>query len=86
MRLIDADTLKKAFDFDDDEELEVAVIHYGIDHSPTVDAVPVIHAEWEQDEALYHCTHCRHTILCHDRMDLAEYHRYCGRCGAMMSM
>ena len=41
-RLIDADELKKAFDFDDDAELEVAVVHYGIDHAPTIDAVPVV--------------------------------------------
>ena len=42
MRLIDADELKKAFDFDDDVELECAVVHYGIDNAPTVGAVPVV--------------------------------------------
>ena len=36
-RLIDADELKKAFDFDSDVELQCAVVHYGIDHAPTVD-------------------------------------------------
>ena len=42
MRLIDADALKKAFDFDSDVELEVGVVQFGIDNAPTVDAVPVV--------------------------------------------
>ena len=42
MRLIDADALKKAFDFDSDVELEVGVVQFGIDNALTVDAVPVI--------------------------------------------
>ena len=49
MRLIDADELNLAFDFDDDVELEVAVVHYGINHAPTVDAVPVVR-----------CKDCKH--------------------------
>lgn len=42
MRLIDADALKKAFDFDSDVELEVGVVQFGIDNAPTVEAVPVV--------------------------------------------
>ena len=55
MRLIDADELKKAFDFDSDVELTCSVVHFGIDNAPTVDAVPVVRcknckyfdAEWK---------------------------------------
>ena len=41
-RLIYADDLKLAFDFDPDTELDISVVHYGIDHAPTIDAVPVV--------------------------------------------
>lgn len=42
MRLIDADELKKAFDFDGNVELECAVVQFGIDEAKTIDAVPVV--------------------------------------------
>ena len=50
MRLIDADPLKAAFDFDPDDEIRCDVIHYGIDHAPTIDAVPVVR-----------CYECKHS-------------------------
>ena len=91
-RYIEVDHLKKSVEGLQDcyngfsDTYDKACIIGLIDEEPTVDAVPVIHAEWEDDYPLYHCTNCRHTIMCHDRLSLAAYHRYCGRCGAMMSM
>ena len=81
MRLIDADELKKAFDFDDDVELECAVVQFGIDNAPTVD--PVTHGHWIMDLRksgfAYTCSCCGVT----GKMARTTY-SYCPWCGASM--
>ena len=55
MRLIYAEDLKRAFDFDPDDEIRCDTIHYGIDHAKTIDAVEVVR-----------CKDCRHKYLYND--------------------
>ena len=95
MRLIDADELKNReiiVDYDDVEDtfddgmLFVADL---IDKSPTIDAVPVVHGEWiEQDnpgqfdfrDTWVRCSNCNYlttTVWSHS-------HKYCPHCGAKM--
>ena len=61
-----------------------------IDRLPTVDAAPVVHANWEEwwpgdcalimtgEEMLYRCTHCD------AKFSDIENKRYCPWCGAFM--
>ena len=85
MRLIDADELKKAFDFDDDVELECAVVQFGIDNAPTVD--PVTHGHWidtpgtdDKGNHLYMCSVCGVGDIHHP---IAQVN-YCWKCGSKM--
>jgi len=80
-RLIDADALKKAFDFDDDVELQCAVVHYGIDNAPTVD--PVKHGHWEKErigaDKIDRCSVCGGSYL-----PCIKSYKFCPQCGARM--
>lgn len=82
MRLIDADALMDRFgepchSFAD-----------AIDDMPTIDAVPVVHARWEDcypdDEVMrktvYRCSKCQGSVF----MNFAAYTRFCPGCGAKM--
>lgn len=85
MRLIDADTLKGAFEMDGYKSPYVERL---IDACPTVDAVPVVHARWEDcypdDEVMkktvYRCSKCQECVF----MNFAAHTRFCPSCGAKM--
>ena len=86
MRIIDADALKKAVNgrsthwLNDWSTLGVLAV---IDEQPTIDAVPVVHGEWEYKPNIYicECTACRKYWI--PNGDKYEYH-YCPNCGAKM--
>lgn len=97
MRMIDADKLKEelsykssATDFDID-----SVILRVIDEQPTIDAVPVVHGEWEQVEVIDYdgismnddaarCTVCGHVEQ--SVYWARTYYHYCPNCGANMEV
>ena len=95
MRLIDADALNKAIAESRISlhtmrlKLRVSDIILILQHAPTIDAVPVVHARWiytgEMDEdgnCEANCSHCgagdKH------RADLKDAVPYCWKCGARM--
>ena len=74
MRLIDADKLKKYLD---------PQIQFIIDHAPTIDAVPVVHARWAKlgtanSGSLLICTACNYSF----RRLFPK--NFCPNCGAKM--
>lgn len=84
MRLIDADALEKQA-YDDvhyHAELEDwefdTVVHY-LDHAPTIDAVPVVHARWvlwNREFWIHQCSVCGHKPIFRTK--------FCPNCGAKM--
>ena len=59
MRLIDAERLKSHYAWWGNEEKEM--FDSIVDVQPTVDAVPVVHAEWQvysAKDCLYTCSNC----------------------------
>lgn len=85
MRLIDADTLKGAFEMDGYKSPYVERL---IDACPTVDAVPVVHGRrvdcYPDDEAVkktvFECSKCHGCVF----VNFSAYTRYCPSCGARM--
>ena len=78
MRLIDADILPLDIERED------------IDNAPTVDAGPVVHAEWHFDSGCgrvkhYRCSKCGRTVCTFGNRPLLEEFPYC-HCGALMSL
>ena len=57
MRLIDADALAAHFATMQDHVYLMGVLSV-IDNTPTIDAVPVVHARWEENRMNYRCTAC----------------------------
>lgn len=95
MRLINADDLVKAFEALDqmsgqyaesftnlagNRSMEIECAKDYIDNAKTIDAVPVVHAHWNEDECgFYSCSNCGY------EWDEAEYKtKYCPECGAKM--
>lgn len=57
-------------------------LHYCLDNTPTVDAVPVVHAKWiAQNDALtrFMCSHCKSE-------NHEGFETYCPKCGALMDL
>lgn len=82
-RLINADTLKGAFEMDGYKSPYVERL---IDACPTVDAVPVVHGKWKPIKASIYpygfdvrCSECGCAIL-----GGANGWNYCPNCGAKM--
>lgn len=101
MRLIDADALVKELTQAKDEcyknDIEIArgiaqdIIEVEI--SPTIDAVPVIHAHWILTEyEFFYCsncgksyyTGCESTKEAEEKLAANETYHYCPYCGAIM--
>ena len=86
MRPIDADIIQgklATLSFYTDGTFEGKIVEYVrglIDAQPTIDAVPVVHAHWNEDEyGFYSCSNCGY------EWDEAEYKtKYCPECGAKM--
>ena len=70
------------------------LIEMVIDDQPTVDAVPVVHAQWFTSyDGMLHCSHCFETPtnrvmvraeLIYDMTPIREKMHYCPNCGARM--
>ena len=89
-RLIDANALKEKAE---PEEVTGEGIVYvqDIDEAPTVDAVEVVHAEWQIYETVpslekaVRCSACKHTAYyMKDRWADIRLTNYCPDCGAKM--
>lgn len=83
MRLIDADKVPEAFNYEDGSWW----FQDRIDELPTVDAQPVVHAKWicEHDVRYDRCTFTKFTCsVCGE--DSLERGKYCPNCGAKMDM
>lgn len=81
-RLIDADTLIKAFDPEHYFDWYTPSIIETIENAPTVDAVPVVHAKWiAQNDALtrFMCSSCKSE-------NHEGFETYCPKCGAKMDL
>ena len=99
MRLIDADRLnsimqnveqyfRQAGFSDDSTPLNICkmIVEAVLNKSPTVDAVPLVHARWNHDGPAflggidwYRCSSC-------GNRDAAEWMKYCPTCGAKMDL
>jgi hypothetical protein len=97
-RLIDANALKKRLDsleasgghkyyrkgMDDTLHFHMPNI---IDEAPTVDAVEVVHGEWEKQQGIYSCSICGKACPYDVQADIIQYWicNYCPNCGADMT-
>lgn len=83
MRLVDADEIKTMFDPETWQgEMMIAVA----DSLPTVEAVPVVHGEWQEKSMDYVCSHCK-TVFDDDFAWIQGEHKlpnFCPECGADM--
>ena len=92
MRLIDADAMKRYIDCghlrSPTEKCfsELDVVHM-LDKRPTIDAVPVVHAEWipssvDPADPYFRCSNCRHG---RDSIYFqGDEYNFCPHCGAKM--
>jgi rubrerythrin len=82
MRLIDADALKMAFE--EDGHLSGYIEEY-IDDAPSVDAVPVVHARWDEpqgfQDGFWVCSACN---FCTEAIAAPQLYNYCPNCGSQM--
>lgn len=100
MRLIDADSLRKAFYKDklsmcshvfafvnpmDEDDLMIE-INAEIDNVPTIDAVPVVHGEWKCTDDFYESGLCSVCKWESDETYICskQKYHYCPNCGAKM--
>lgn len=84
MRMIDADKFILALmdaslsSVDEDTILDL------VDSVPTVDAVPVVHGQWEKRGCSWYCTCCGNGYRITCGTIPASRHKYCPNCGAKM--
>ena len=81
MRLIDADVAQKIAD----KELfvdEVGAVQYVLAHTPTIDAVPVVHGRWLR------CGFGKEIMcsVCECELKDGWAYRHCPDCGAKMAL
>jgi hypothetical protein len=57
-----------------------------LDDAPTVDAVEVVHGEWEKQQGIYSCSICGKACPYDVQADIIQYWpcNYCPNCGAKM--
>lgn len=100
MRPIDADALKARLELDKQirgGSMYAGIMSYIIDSTPTVDAVPVVHGQWEEetvdsyeenaviaDWQSARCSVCKR-YLTTPYMYYFEHYDYCPNCGTKMS-
>ena len=86
MRIIDADALREEWLYENGM-FEPNDVLGSIDDQPTIDAVPIVHGEWEKArpkgivsyaDGYAECSNCHDTIWCGWKMN------YCPNCGAKM--
>lgn len=87
MRPIDADELKKqAYPFPCAIGVEHAVTLRAVNDAPTVDAVAVVRAEWQEESHSLtcvdmFCTNCFHSVTL---QKVKPNYKFCPNCGAKM--
>lgn len=85
MRLIDADALIKTAKIKD---LTVGV--EDVIGAPTIEAQPVVHAEWLSSETIYSklkCSNCEYEFCaCARSHEVFRLPNYCQNCGAKMDL
>ena len=80
MRLIDSSRLILESD-------GVSVPIKDIVKAPTIEAVPVVHGEWEnvgdnEEDLCFRCTNCKAEFSC--EVDMRQFAKHCPECGADM--
>ena len=83
MRLIDADEfIKEIAKIDDLRKISTKTIGEALERTPTIEAVPVVHAEWIDGC----CTNCRAYMPTDSSIDFISEDEcnYCYSCGAKM--
>lgn len=93
-RLIDADILLTAFPKGENEIFRTSAVRGTIDACPTVDAIPVVHGEWQEENrrprsSIFYCSICHRTAydIQPTRDKAWKKHcryAYCPHCGARM--
>ena len=90
MRLIDADELLKkhtcsVYGAYDDSVVVTAVFTPYIKGAPTIDAVPVVRANWVEDveTGFLVCSNCRDVYIFADYLGGGKW-KFCPNCGAKM--
>lgn len=58
-----------------------------LDHAPTIEAVPVVHGEWEnvgdnEEDLCFRCTNCNTEFSC--EINMRQFAKHCPNCGADM--
>ena len=86
MRLIDADALRERMEQPECRTQTRRDFVAMVDYTPTIDAVPVVHGEWENHPHAYGFKRCS---VCHDCNIWGEWAdgkkwNYCPNCGACM--
>ena len=89
-RLIDANALLALFE---KEYKQSSYSYFHMDEiadeiikAPTVDAVEVVHGEWEKQQGIYSCSICGKACPYDVQADIIQYWtcNYCPNCGAKM--
>ena len=80
MRLIDANALSESIKRGPGTDLQKFFADVCVAAAPTVDAVPVVHAQWIEDgSGIIICPECKRGYNL-----IAKYTHYCPNCGAKM--
>lgn len=92
MRLIDAEDILVGWqrtgmkEYDEGKEVGIDLVLAIIDHLPTIEAKPIVHAHWEKQNYIdmyyteVHCSSCGKRILAEHQKE----YKYCPHCGAQM--
>ena len=89
MRLINAEDFLVGWqrtgieEYDEGKEAGIDLVLAIIDHLPTIEAKPVVHAHWQKydDSEFCYCSHCGKPAA---EDDDVSWHGYCPICGAQM--
>ena len=93
MRLIDADALTKNWERDKGRMFDADYFIFTIEHTPTIDAVPVRHGRWVEYGENKDGTHNIHCSVCDAGFKSKGHansyytkrkYRYCPSCGTKM--
>lgn len=90
MRLIDADAFREgilAQSITGKESYPTELICDFVDEQPTIEAVPVVHGEWENvgdsdDDLCFRCPNCKTEYSCD--IDMNVFANFCPNCGCDM--
>ena len=96
-RLIDADALTERLNeyANDDWNVSLGEVFTDavdtcldfVENAPTIEAVPVVHGEWEnvgdnEEDLCFRCTNCNTEFSC--EINMRQFAKHCPNCGADM--